>query len=192
MRISDWSSDVCSSDLCHQHHCIRGVLTPEGVGRARNGGFGLDPAGAAGGPQYKIVAAAMLAGVRVLGPPGLARAALQQLKFCRVVHAASVVLRIRLTCADNTPPSACTKALRRGLESWRASALLLSWRQASTMCAMPPATPEWPNDSRPPWVFKGSAPSGSKSPWRRRWAALPLSSKPSSSRPITTVMVKES
>src|SRR3546814_16780689 len=37
MRISDWSSDVCSSDLQHQHECERGD-------RASGGGGGREGA----------------------------------------------------------------------------------------------------------------------------------------------------
>ena len=71
--------------------------------------------------------------------------------------------RIRLTCEDITPPSAWTKAVRGGA-TWRSPAWPVIWRKASTACAMPPATPQWPKDSRPPCVFSGSAPPAAKSP----------------------------
>jgi hypothetical protein len=57
---------------------------------------------------------------------------------------------------------------------------------------MPPATPECPNDSSPPWVFKGSRPAGAKSPARTRFAEPPRSAKPVSSIRIASVIVNES
>src|SRR5690606_4352174 len=97
----------------------------------------------------------------------------------------------RLTWEDITPPSAWTKARRRP-GSCRSPARPASWRKASTACPMPPATPQWPNESRPPWVLSGSGPSSAKSPSRSRRAQPPRGAKPISSRRIASVIVNES
>ena len=90
---------------------------------------------------------------------------------------------------DNLPrvfPARC------GARICRSPAWPVICRQASTVWAMPPATPQWPNDSRPPCVFSGSAPVGAKSPARARAAAPARGAKPISSSSITSVIVNES
>src|SRR3546814_1098606 len=39
MRISDWSSDVCSSDLVKEHHADQDEVGRQGVGADHLGGF---------------------------------------------------------------------------------------------------------------------------------------------------------
>src|SRR3546814_15993058 len=64
MRISDWSSDVCSSDLC------RGVSPLKGVGRISMTSCQAVPADLAARTRTAIAITSHLAGLRLLAWPG--------------------------------------------------------------------------------------------------------------------------